>query len=501
MSSSPDRKRLIPVFIALSLGIGAGIFGFSAGAGLSGSWPAAFLIGALTGGLVGLWGWKRLVIELDASAVSPALKVISGLVTIVALVQLGRLAVFMVDSAQVGYSSVPSSKWELKHSCLTAYFVAAKAAGEVPNLYDGSLYTMPGDDPTKVRKARMMGRFGIDVYEYPPPFLVLPRALRLVVPDFLRFRMLWFGLNGGVILFAMLVVARSLGPAVGMRAMLLLPFVWASLPTLGTLQKGNVQAMVIALSMLAMVLFERRRPAAGGTLLAYATVSKLYPGLLVFYLLLKREWRALAWTAVMGVAFALVTLLDLGMAPYKAFLTHLPGLLGGEAFPAFRSPVAMAINFSIPGLVFKLKLFGVAGMNFSVSKIVGWIYTLIVLWAIFVVSRSAPRNDEKPAIWMAILILATLRSPFLPQGYGAFPPLWVLTLLAAVYTPTFKTITLVLLVWLTLNIVWPMDWPMDPKLLAVVNALPQAVTIGLAVFALRRRESPQVEIETVPAAA
>ena len=73
-----------------------------------------------------------------------------------------------------------------------------------------------------------------------------------------------------------------------------------------------------------MLLFERRRPAAGGALLAYAIVSKLFPGVLVLYLLLRRDWRALGWTAAIGSALALATVADAGAAPLAAFADHLP---------------------------------------------------------------------------------------------------------------------------------------------------------------------------------
>ena len=53
--------------------------------------------------------------------------------------------------------------------------------------------------------------------------------------------------------------------------------------------------------------------------------------------------------APLAVAFIVLTFLEFGWAPYAAFLDHLPGLLGGEAFPAFRNPMAMAINFSSAG--------------------------------------------------------------------------------------------------------------------------------------------------------
>jgi hypothetical protein len=343
----------------------------------------------------------------------------------------------------------------------------------------------------------MMGAFGIDVYEYPPPFLLVPRVCRLLTTDFMRMRTFWFGLNAGVVLLAMLVVARLLGPAAGTRALLLLPLVWVGHPMMNTLQKGNIQLLVIALAMLAMVLFERRRFVAGGALLAYAIVAKLYPGMLGVYLLARRQWRAAAWTAAMGLVMVGLTLVDIGLPPFAAFVNHLPGLLSGEAFPAFRNPGAKAINLSIPGLVFKAQLFGAPGMDFGAAKIVGWIFTVLILWATVRVALRPPSGAEKPLVWMAILILATLRSPFLPVTYGALPPLWLLTLLAATYAPTRKMLSLVLLACVAMNVYWPLDWAMDPRVRAGLNGLPQTATIVLAILALRRRLAPEPSTLTV----
>ena len=483
----PPRERggVLRALVACSLGAAFGIFAFAIAAGVTGSPPAALVIAIIVAGLLA-WTWRaRPIIPLDEAASSRGLKIVAVVATIAALVQLGRLAVFMVDPSRPAYSSVPSSDWEVRHSCLSAYFVAARAANQVPNIYADSLYTSPDDDPATPHKARMIGPFRIDVYEYPPPFLLLPRALRLVFPDFGRFRMMWFGLNSAVVLLAMLVLARSLGPAAGTRALLLSPLVWAALPTLSTLQKGNAQTMVIAISVLAMALFERRRWAPGGALLAYATVSKLYPGLLLVYLLARRKWRAVAWTAAFGLALALLTFVDTGWAPYRAFLGRFSGLLGGEAFPAFRNPMATAINFSVPGLVFKLKLFGVPGMGFAAAKVVGWIYTLIAIGVIVAAARRPVSESQKPLMWLAVIILATLRSPFLPQAYAGFPALLLLVLLGATFAPTPKTLAGILLTWLALNIFWPLDWAMDPRLLALLSGIPQTVTIALAIVALR----------------
>jgi hypothetical protein len=242
--------------------------------------------------------------------------------------------------------------------------------------------------------------------------------------------------------------------------------------------------------MIAMVLLARRQYAAGGALLAFATVSKMFPGLLLVYLLVRREWRALAWTIGCAAALVAISLLDTGGAPYHAFLQHLPRLLGGEAFPALRNPGAISKNYSVPGMAFKLQLFGVTGASFGAMKIVGWVYTLIVLAATYVVARRTLQCQDEPLAWLTILILASLRSPFLPP-YAVIPVLWLLTLLAARVLPAAKTLCAVIAAWAMLNIAVPQQGP-DPRLTSLIILLPQAVIVVLIVLALRRR-SDQVE--------
>jgi hypothetical protein len=175
---------------------------------------------------------------------------------------------------------------------------------------------------------------------------------------------------------------------------------------------------------------------------------------------------------------------DTGWAPYKAFLDHLPRLLGGEAFPAFRRPWGIAQNFSVPGMALKLRLFGVTGASFGAMKIVGWIYTLILLTATVFVAKRTRTREQEPLAWLTILILASLRSPFLPL-YAVIPVLWFLTLLAATVRPTLKTLFGVLLAWVILNTVVPAS--VDPRVVAAIILLPQMVIMILIVLALRRR--------------
>jgi hypothetical protein len=473
------------VLIALSVACALGIFAFVGTMGLTGSRLAGVIVAAGIAACVAwLFSWRP-ILPYDQGAVSRTLKIVSGLATIVALLQLAIICVFMINPARVGYAVGPMRGPGLivAHSCLSAYFVAAQAAPTGHDIYSDDLYSLPSENPAAARNPKRIDSFNIDVYEYPPPFLLLPRALMVLVPDFLHFRMVWFALNGTVLLLGLLAVVQVIGPVAGTRALLLSPLVFASDITINTLQIGNLEAMIFAIAMLGMVCLANGHYRSGGLLLAYATLSKLFPGMLIVYLLVRRQWRALAWTAGFFAALMLVSLLDTGWAPYHAFVHQLPKLLGGEAFPAFRNPATIAKNYSVPGMVFKLRLFGLPGASFTAMRIVGWIYTLIALAATFALARRTLNRDKQPLIWLAILILASLRSPFLPQ-YAVIAALWLLTLLAATVAPTVKRLSVVILAWMMLNIFIPQLHP-DPRVISIVALIPEAAMIILVVLVFR----------------
>jgi alpha-1,2-mannosyltransferase len=480
----------------------AAIFGISAAIGLTGALPIGILIAAVSAAIAAFLIKKYSILVLEKDACSRGVKIVSGIATVVALVQLARLAVFIIFPAQFGYSYIPSSDWEVRHSCFTAYYFAAQKAQEVPDIYNNALYSLPNDDPKLPRKPQMMGPFRVDVFEYPPPFLLAPRAVTAAAPDFFKARMVWFALNGALVLIAMIIVARFLGRTAGTRALLLAPLVWCALPFIGTLQKGNIQLTIIAMSMIAMVFFAIKRFISGGAFLAYAIASKLYPGVLVVYLIARRQWRAVIWTAMIGLVIAALTVVLFGLQPYIAFLHHLPAIFGGEAFPAFRNPSAMAINFSVPGIIFKLKLFGIPNMDFAASKLIGWIYTLLVMTLLFVVAQKSVQNkNDHPLVWMSVLILATLRSPFLPQAYAGFPPLWLLTIIGATHPATSRTLALLLAAWLGLNVMIPMDAGFSPRVLALISTIPQGITIALPFIALKQwQRLAALQSNIIPAA-
>lgn len=469
------------VIVAVFVGFVCAVSVFTAAAGLTGSLPAALAISAAITTLLTLVARRRLA-ALDERAASRGLLVLSGVATVLAVFQLVRLTIFTVAPTRDDFAAVPGSAFSRQHCCATAYFVGGRLAREATNVYDNALYDAPDSIATERRKPQKIDGFSVDVYEYPPPFLLLPRLVTRVAPTFTRFRMVWFGLSSASLLGAMLLAAAALPRAQTTRAVLLMPLAWAGLSTIEALQMGNFQVMTVAVSMAAMVMFSRRRDAAGGALLGFAVASKLFPGMLLLYLAVRRAWRPVVATLLGGVVIVLLALWDMGLAPFAAFLHHLPRLLGGEAFAAFRNPAAVANNLSIPGLVFKLPFFGLPDMGFAGMKVVGWIYTVIAVAVTFLMAR---RGRGGPVAWITVLVVATLRSPFLPNSYAPVAALWLLTLLGAENVVRGRALVWIGVAWLTLELLWPVDWPLDPRVASAINSVPMATILALTVLGVR----------------
>jgi hypothetical protein len=429
MADTPlPTHRTFTVAVRLTVAVLAGIVAFTAVTGLVDRIAGGVGAAVWAGGMAYWWLGRSPAMTAALAEATTASRRLFMAGAILLLVQVLALTAFIVDPNLGVWAATPWRPWPSIHSCVSSYWVAARMATAAPNLYAESVYR-PRPEPAKPRKPNL-GPFLVDVYEYPPTFLPLPRLMAAITPDFWQFRRLWFALNLAGVALCLVALARRFDTALGTQAVWLTPWVLVSPSIVGTLQAGNVHLLFIAAAAAAMLLFERQRHAAGGAILAYGIVSKLFPGVLLFYLLLRRDWRAVGWTAAWSVVLVAVTLADVGAVPFAAFLEHLPGLLSGEAFPAFRNAPSIAVNESIPGLVFKIGVLGGPSLGFGASRILGWAYTLVVIVVTAWLALRPARRGREPLVWIVILVLATMRSPFLPM-YGTFPSLWLATLIAA----------------------------------------------------------------------
>lgn len=396
---------------------------------VSASMSAAFAV------VAALWLSSHLPQDFKgASRRNMLLTVLWTVIGIGAIGATARLATFMADETKGHNTMYPFDDFYVHHSCLSAHFQAAQLhRSGVPNIYERTLYEGQNGEP------KFVGGLVIDVFMYPPPFLLLSRLALAMSEDFATWRAVWFGIEGTLVAAAFLAVAFWIGGPTGWRVALLSPIAWLSFPTLTTLQFGNFHLVAIAASVLAMLAIERGRHALGGGMLAALALCKFFPGILVLVLVFQRRWRAVLWTAGFGVFFLILTYAVLGQAVFLAFVSyHLPRLSSGATFETlFAHPDTIACNHAVYGLVQKLSLLGVPGAGQSTSVGASWVFTVVLVVVAALAARTSGKTQAangrllSVVTWLAVVQLASLRSPFVPDTYGQFALLWMLVLLLA----------------------------------------------------------------------
>lgn len=378
----------------------------------------------------------------------------------------------------------------IRHNCFTSYVVGAQLADQgVDNIYEPDLYRDGGPE-TPLTKS-ITPSFTVDRFQYPPPFLLFPQTLLVISQDFVILRRIWFFLNLGTLLLALVALAVWAG-GWHARSLVGAALVLAAPTTLAAVQVGNAHLFVMCLAVLGMLFLEKQRYVAGGLLLAFAIVSKLWPGVLIVYLLFGRRWRAISYTLGALVGFSAAALVWFGANPFRAFIHYqLPRLVSGEAFEfATHNIRALTMNLSVPGIAYKLARLGLPiGEPQAVAKVMTTVYTIVISLILGVVGirqlkRTAGRptsldatEDRAPQtlIWVLLVVLGQLRSPFLPMTYGAVTPLWLLTLLLPRRGAGKSTLFIV--AWLLVGMNMPLPWVPQTSAIQLVYTLAVSLVI------------------------
>lgn len=407
------------------------------------AWPAltATLSGpgavaaALLGAAAAAVTWRRLPASLDGGARRrPVAAALWSLLAVTALVQTARLGAFMTDPESDWFVTTRQEFWS-KHQCAAAYFYAADLhlQGE-PDVYDGAHY--PGLTRDAEVHPTVEHLAPEDPYQYPPQFLLLPRAALALSDDFSVIRPVWYALQAALFLLVAAALARWYGGSAGRTALWLVPLLWISVPAALNFQYGQFHASVIALAMAAFLAFESGRVRLGGALLAGSILAKGFSGILLIPLLLQRRWREAAWTGAWAAAWTAAAFAVLGPDPFTAFFrSHVGNLASGasfafeEAWPELRSAL-LAGNVSPFAAVRKLGELGVPGMTDGLARIVHGLFTMGCVAAAALAARaSSPRR--RAVTWLALLNLAAMTSPAAWGDYVPVGTLWLVTLLAA----------------------------------------------------------------------
>lgn len=174
------------------------------------------------------------------------------------------------------------------------------------------------------------------LYLYPPPLAALVAPLAAVFPtDYRAAAWVWSAIGAAVLAVSVLALARSERiaeryPLLGGRGRwLLVAGAFAFPPVVGELVMGNVHLLLLGLLTLAWLAIRRgdsRGDVLAGAAIGIAAVVKVFPGLLVVWLLLTRRSRAAAWVVIGALAAVLVALPFTGLQPWREFPTVLANL-------------------------------------------------------------------------------------------------------------------------------------------------------------------------------
>lgn len=422
------------------------------------------VIGCLTavGALQGLLAprlLQKLPARLDGIASrEPLLTAGAVLLALVALFLHVRLSVYMGDPGQPQLSLMPNDAFITTHSCLSAYVEGARLAEEgAENLYHLQHWPHLTEGVENHPLEAAYQPFPLDTYAYPPPFLLLPQLLLGQITPFYAQRAVWYAFNALAVAGALWTVAWWVGGRGGTRTLLLAPAIWLSAPLLATLQIGNVHAVIVSLTLVALVAFETRRTALGGALLAFAIVSKISPGIVLMVLLVQRQYRALLWTAAWALLYTIASIVLFGTAPLTSFISYeLPRLSSGEALSFLALPESVALNLAPFGVPFKLANIGIfSGDSWAAGRMLNQIYTLVLGVVTVLAARKGGGRRAKAELWAALAMAAALRSPYAP-GYVVVAMLWLLSLVAQ-DVRNYKQVFGMALLWLMMTIPMPLE--------------------------------------------
>lgn len=178
-------------------------------------------------------------------------------------------------------------------------------------------------------------------YIYPPLLAVLLAPATRVL-DYAVARWAWLGIGVGCVLTGLWLIWRTTGLTVHGPSRLAAWALVVLLPLLlGPLGTGQLTPLLFLLITGAHALLVARRPVVAGGALAGAAYLKSFPGLLIGYLLLRREWRGLAGAVGGGLGLVGLTLLGVGWEPHWAYFAGV--------VPAQRRWFGMPLDVSING--------------------------------------------------------------------------------------------------------------------------------------------------------
>jgi alpha-1,2-mannosyltransferase len=157
------------------------------------------------------------------------------------------------------------------------------------------------------------------LYIYPPFTAVLAAPLAALFPDYRIANWLWAAVGATLLLVTTLAIARRDSIAAGWSLVLLVMAAFAFAPINDEFFIGNVHLLLVGLVGGAWLALRGSRPRGelvAGALIGIATLIKVFPGVLIVWLLLTGRSRGAITAVVTMAVLALATLPVTGLQPW-----------------------------------------------------------------------------------------------------------------------------------------------------------------------------------------
>lgn len=269
--------------------------------------------------------------------------------------------------------------------------------------------------------AQTLGIQHLNPFVYPPivTLFFIPLSL-FSYPDA---QLVWFILNHLFLILTFLLLILSFNSdnkLIYIAASLLLSFNFA--PLLRTLTAGQLNLFILFLISLIWYLYTKKKPVGAGVILAIATLTKIFPGLLILFFLWKKEYRVAISAIASIIILVLLSLAIQGVQVYQDYGTLLTQMSYGQStWSQFQQRFDVEpANQSFHALVLRLfsanpvttPLFDAPG----VAKIVSGLFSIVVI--IFTFWVTYPKKNQKISLYsiqtdFSLFLIAALLIPSL----------------------------------------------------------------------------------------
>ncbi|MGD0076141.1 MAG: glycosyltransferase family 87 protein [Candidatus Binataceae bacterium] len=282
------------------------------------------------------------------------------------------------------------------------YYIYAYAMRDGVNPYTEDLRLTAHSYGLKIKARTRTG--------YPPTFVLCMELLTLLT--FGTAYWVWSGLNFAALLLSLYLLLRKdleLDAKTGLSLAALALFYQPIAVSFGW---GQPHMILLLMMVVAWLCFQQGNDRAGGLTLAFAGLLKIYPLFLVGYLLVKRRWSAIVFTALGLLIGGAATMALVGLSRTVAFAGRLPDRINGGWLASVHqlgSPSLINLDTFISRLFWELTGTGWNGPLDWVRRLLV-VLAQIALLALTVretaTKRSGRGSDQRAfALWMAVVAL------------------------------------------------------------------------------------------------